>query len=309
MVLPAVLLLLDFWPLQRTATIRWPRLLLEKVPFALLAAAMALVTRNAILTTHGGNSDVIPWSYGLANTLLSCAFYLRDTFYFGGLSVFYPLRYISAEDVIFSALLLLSLSALAVVAAVKFPRYGRPALVGWLWFLITLAPQSGLIQSGYQSRADRFTYLPAIGLFMALVYLWPARLFSPGARAFYRNLILATLLFLCTAYTCLQLSLWRKPLALYLAGVDRTTNNWFLLTCVGNAYTDQGDFEKAEQAYQASLELMPPFFQTHYNYAVLLEMQHRDAEALEHFRRAHELAPFNPQIENAYNHALRTRQP
>jgi protein O-mannosyl-transferase len=307
MTFPALLLLLDFWPLRRTATVRWPRLLLEKIPFALLSAAMIIVTSTALKMTHGAIS--LPLDQRLANALLSCFLYLRDTFYFGGLSILYPLHLVSVSDAIPAALVLLLLTAAVVIIAVKLPSHGRPALVGWLWFLGTLAPALGFIQSGAQSRGDRFTYFPSIGLFIALIYPWPDRLVNAPARAFYRNIAVGAAIFLCVAYTCLQLSLWRSPAYLYLAGAERTANNWVLLTNAGDALQQQGDLEKAEKAYLASLQINPGFPQTHNNYAMLLVTQRRNAEALEQFRRSLELNPTDPQARANYQHALEVLKP
>jgi tetratricopeptide (TPR) repeat protein len=307
--LPALLLLLDIWPLNRLANCRWPRLLLEKIPFALLSAAMIVVTALALKYTHTDISHMIPLAQRLANALLSCALYLRDTFYFGGLSLFYPYRAVPAEDTLLAGGLLILLTAVAVWAAFKFPRQGRPALIGWLWFLGTLTPALGLIQSGQQSRADRFTYFPSIGLFIALVWPWPGRLFVKPTRARLRNLAIGFILCLLAGYTSLQLILWRNPLTLYLAGIDHTKNNWYLLGRAGDACRQLGAYDRAEGYYRQALALQPDDGPNHNNYASLLALLHRDAEALAEFRRAHEYAPYEAEIQANYERALRQLQP
>ncbi|HEY9422309.1 MAG TPA: hypothetical protein VIW92_12900 [Thermoanaerobaculia bacterium] len=161
--LPCVLLLLDFWPLGRRG---WGRLILEKVPLFVLSAASSLVTLR-YQETSLAPLEVLPWDLRFANAAVSYATYLGKAFLPRNLAVFYPFpAEIPAWKVAGASALLLLLTGLAIWRARRSPWL----LVGWLWFLGTLVPVIGLVQVGRQAMADRYTYLPFIGLFLAMVW-------------------------------------------------------------------------------------------------------------------------------------------
>src|SRR5438309_2791557 len=173
---PFVMLLLDYWPLRRfditsrreVATKVWP-LVREKIPLFALVAASAVVT--AIAQSHGGAVRTFtdcPFTLLLSNALVSYAKYVLRAFWPNDLAVFYPFpgAGIPALQIIGAALLLIGITAFCV-----FQRKVRPYLiVGWLWFLGTLVPVIGLVQVGGQTMADRYSYIPSIGLFIAIVF-------------------------------------------------------------------------------------------------------------------------------------------
>ncbi|MEA2735293.1 MAG: hypothetical protein QOE14_1744, partial [Humisphaera sp.] len=163
--LPFVLLLLDYWPLRRQE--RWPRLIVEKLPLVAMAIAMSVLTvlaqgkSGAIRTTEN-----LPLVVRLANVPVSCVRYLYLTAWPLDLAIFYPYRAWSAATVAASTALLLTISGLAL-----WQRRRRPYLiVGWLIFLGMLVPVIGIVQVGEQSIADRYTYLPLIGIFIMFVF-------------------------------------------------------------------------------------------------------------------------------------------
>lgn len=161
--LPCVLLLLDFWPLGRRGL---GRLIREKIPLFALSAASCLVTLHYQKTSMAP-LDVLPWDLRLANAAVSYATYLGKAFLPRNLAVLYPFPMeIPAWKTAGAVLLLAAVTALAVWRARKSPWL----LVGWLWFLGTLVPVIGLVQVGRQAMADRYTYLPFIGLFLAVVW-------------------------------------------------------------------------------------------------------------------------------------------
>src|SRR5206468_4000494 len=164
--LPLLLLLLDYWPLRRFNAARLQTLLAEKLPLlgmAALASWVALLVGRATLSSV---DDLSPASR-LANAVVAYASYLGKTFWPSRLAVFYPLPVVTpVADILGSALLLGGITTVAIVARHRFPY----VLIGWLWFVAALLPVSGLIQAGNQAMADRFTYLPSIGLFVALVW-------------------------------------------------------------------------------------------------------------------------------------------
>ena len=175
--LPMLLLLLDYWPLRRFPFSR--RLLIEKLPLFLLAVLSAAVTMWIQGEAVRLNSEFPLW-LRIDNALVSCATYLVQLFYPLGLAAYYPysLASLSPGVVAGAALLLACISAAAVACRRQCPYF----LVGWLWYLGMLAPVIGFVQVGGQARADRYTYLPHIGLYIALVWgaadlcrWWPSR--------------------------------------------------------------------------------------------------------------------------------------
>jgi tetratricopeptide (TPR) repeat protein len=172
--LPFVLLLLDFWPLRRVGLpirnqkSQIKRLLLEKIPFFILSAASCFVT--VVAQRHGeaiNSLESVPLLNRLANAAISCVAYLKQTIWPTGLSVFYKRSVELPPGIVLGCvLLLLVITALALRLARSRPYL----LVGWCWFLGMLVPVIGLVQVGNQARADRYTYLPLIGIFIAVVW-------------------------------------------------------------------------------------------------------------------------------------------
>ncbi|HZL80174.1 MAG TPA: glycosyltransferase family 39 protein, partial [Candidatus Limnocylindrales bacterium] len=173
--LPFVLLLLDFWPLQRfplsrlrsasarQAAFRF-QLLSEKTPFFLLAAASCLIT---FLVQHSGHAvatlDQVPPGFRLENAAVATVRYLQKIIWPAPLAVFYPLAPIPTATLVLAATALVFIFAATWLARNRNPCW----LVGWLWFLGTLVPVIGLVQVGGAAMADRYTYIPSIGIFMA----------------------------------------------------------------------------------------------------------------------------------------------
>jgi hypothetical protein len=177
--LPVVLLLVDYWPLRR---IQLPisvkqtlPMILEKIPFFLLTGASCGIT---ILTQKRGGAlqplENLALADRFANAIVSYARYLGKLFWPTNLAVLYPFtRHLPLAEVLSAALLLLAIFGLAA----HFAKTHPPFVVGWLWFFITLVPVIGLMQVGEQAMADRFTYIPSIGLFVLLAWEVP-RLFA-----------------------------------------------------------------------------------------------------------------------------------
>ena len=169
--LPLVLLLLDYWPLQRKESAG--RLVLEKIPLLAVCAAVCVVTLLAEREAMSAGG-AISLANRLGNALAACVIYVRQMIWPTGLAVFYPYPRagFSAWESALAGMLLAALSAVALFLRRKQPWI----LVGWLWYLVMLAPVLGVIQVGGQAHADRFTYLPQIGIYLALTWLvaqWP----------------------------------------------------------------------------------------------------------------------------------------
>ncbi len=322
--LPFVLLLLDYWPLGRLSlssqrfapapqdaavpqggnvstvqpiglgqgslqhrTVPPLRLVVEKLPFFALAAASSLITLAAHRSL-GGLSTQLPLGLRLENAVVSYVRYLAKTLWPSQLAVFYP--YPDAWpmwEVGLCGLLLLVVSGVAVSTARSHPWL----FVGWFWFLGVLVPVIGLVQAGGQAMADRFAYVPVIGLFMLLV--WGAQELT--ARWRYQGLtlsaigVLATLF--CIALTRQEIGFWKDSQTLFERALAVTKNNYVAHNNLGNVLDRSGQHEAAKQHYQETLRIRPDFAGTHYNLANVLMREGNYNAALTHYRTAVALKP------------------
>lgn len=287
---PFLLLVLDAWPLRRITRANAVNLLVEKAPFLLVAGIVSYVT----YAIQAGGDVLVGSSLGLRleNAVLSYALYLRDMVYFGGLSVWYPrLTSIAPVHVALAAGVLVVVTA--GIFLLRRRENGRAMVAGWLWFLGTLVPAIGLVQSGEQARADRFTYFPAIGL--AVVVAWMAPAGWMGAESSRRLVIgvAGALVAVCLVFTTSRLLLWRDPLALYQQGIARTQNNWVLEMTAGDALVERGDTDGAIDHYTRAVTIAPALHEIQNNLGSMLAKKGRLDLAAEHFQRAHQTVPGN----------------
>jgi protein O-mannosyl-transferase len=295
--LPFVLLLLDFWPLGRISNCGLQIadckiVLLEKIPFFALAAAASAVT--FLVQKTAGAFAQTPLPLRLENAALAYARYLSKLFWPTDLAIVYP--YPNQWPALFvagAALLLVTWSVLFVFRAKQNPYL----IVGWLWFLGTLVPTIGLVQVGAQSMADRYTYIPSIGLFILVVWgvndlfdLWPERKkFLPLAAS--------VALTGCLAVTSLQLNYWRNSIELFLHAIAVTKDNYVAYNTLGKAFEKSGQKDKALFLYSETVRIEPRYPQGQFNLAMsLLEYGKRD-EALAHLKIAANLTPHDPDIQ------------
>ncbi len=254
--LPPLLLLVDAWPLGRLRQRRdLLPLAIEKLPFLLIAAASCVIT---FIAQHDGGATIslehLPWWFRAANTLAAYPAYLGKLFWPVNLAVFYPFAdHLSTLGLTGCALGL----AGATLGAVRL--YGtRPwLLIGWLWFVGTLVPVIGLVQVGGQAMADRYTYLPSIGIFVALCWtladLWRRwrRLRPALAVAMFSAAVV------CLGLCQRQVEYWRDGVSLFrhTIAVTRPTSHPFLM--LGDACFRSRDFSGAEVAYRRAFQMAP----------------------------------------------------
>lgn len=301
--LPFVLLLLDFWPLRRwqpsahnsqPASLR--RLLWEKVPFFLLSAALSLLT--LLVQSRGGAVAPLaelPIGFRLANALRSYATYLRRLFWPHDLAVFYPYpNSFSMSQVLGATLLLLVLTVLAL----RFWRRKPYAVVGWLWYLGTLVPVIGLVHVGDQALADRYTYLPLIGVLIVLA--WGATDLVARWRPARRALLFPVALILagCLALTSRQIGYWRTSESLFARSVAVNPDNYMAHCNLGRAFEEQGRVSEAMAHLHAALRIMPSFPPAHNALGAILARQGKPDEALAHFATALRFAPDDADTHN-----------
>jgi tetratricopeptide (TPR) repeat protein len=307
--LPLVLLLLDYWPLNRLssglpgAAPPWPRvwlrLLLEKIPFLLLGVVACEVTVLAQSDAMRFGQD-IAFPARLSNALVSYAAYLWQMVYPVGLAAFYPYPAPASSfwSAGWSALVLVLICAGVMVGGRRHPYL----LVGWLWYLGMLVPVIGLIQVGEQARADRYTYLPQIGLYLMVAWgaadlcgrwRWGRILLGTAAAAALAGLLVAA---------CLQTVYWRDSVSLWTHTLACTSENDIACYNLGNALASQGNLVDATRQFERALRLNPSADDVHNNLGLALAGQGRFSEAIEHYRLALQLNPKNAQAH--YNLAV-----
>ncbi|GFO60675.1 O-GlcNAc transferase [Geomonas silvestris] len=302
--LPVVLLLLDWWPLNRfrrdqAETAPAPRtarhLFLEKVPFFLISLLSSAAT--IFVQQHGGavqSLEKVQFGLRLANVFIAYVRYLIGMFWPHDMAILYPFP----TEIILWQLAGSILVLIAISAAVFFFRRRFPYLAtGWLWFVVTLLPVIGLIQVGGQSHADRYTYLPYTGLSIIAVWgvseLCSSLSFKEKALAALSVLTLAV----CAVMTWQQLGFWRNNITLYRHTLAVTSNNYLILNNYGIALNQEyGDADGALAAYQEALRIWPNSALTRNNLGTMYLAKGRYAEALEQFREASRLDPGEPMV-------------
>jgi len=283
--LPVVLLLLDYWPLGRLDR----RAVAEKTPLLLLSGAAGMVTYLAQSGGHAMSSlAVIPLRARFGNALSAVAFYLRDFFWPRNLAVIYPHRGENFPG--WPALAGAALLLLFTWFALRH-RHRRPWLaVGWFWYLGFLVPVLGLIQVGVQSRADRYTYLPLIGIAVALCWGIP----EPGTRPRWRSLtaIAAAVALLALAVvsrrTC---GFWQDDETLFGHALDVTRDNGPALAHLGADRSSDGRLDEAAVLLRRSIAILPGYAFAHNALGNVLSLEGRDDEAIQSFRNALRLEP------------------
>jgi Flp pilus assembly protein TadD len=324
--LPCVLLLLDYWPLERiqlgqagsSRTALEPsavipktprrqafRLLLEKTPLFVLAAASCVVT--FVVQKSGGAVgalEVYPIKIRVANALVSYVKYMVKMIWPQNLAVFYPHpgQSLPMWQAAAAGLLLLLIS----IALIRAGRRQPYLAVGWLWYLGTLVPVIGLVQVGAQAMADRYTYVPLIGLFIMAAWGVPELL----AQYRYRRIVLASLatilLATFTMVTNLQVRHWRNSLTLFQQAVEVTADNYVAHDSLGNALAQQGMLDQAIVHYRESLRIKPNLVNTHNNLGVALLQKGEINRAMAQYYQALRLKPDSAETHNNLGVALFT---
>jgi protein O-mannosyl-transferase len=292
---PLLLLLLDVWPLGRAGEggpgLR--KLIVEKMPLVALAAASILATLLA--QSSGGavaSTAAYPLPERLANAAVSSVAYLRDAVWPANLACFYPHPASIGErtnpvTAIGAAALLLALSGLAVAT-----RRRRPwRLFGWAWYLISLGPVIGLVQVGSQARADRYTYVPMIGIFVAVVWEMAALVRGHGVARKATAAAGAAAVAALAAGAFRQVRTWRDGESLYGHALLVTRNNWLASNNLGNLWLDRREPERALAAFREAVRIKPNYDQARFNEGLALEALDRPEEAARSFRECVRLDP------------------
>lgn len=290
--LPFLLLLLDFWPLgrlnlweQASSRSVIARLLLEKIPF--FAASVAFSAAAAMAQAQSGamlSLNRFPLSVRWGNAVLTYVAYLWKTVYPQNLAVYYPHpgNALDWTAVGLAAGLLLAVSVAAVMGIRRYPFL----FVGWCWYLGTLFPLIGIVQIGSQQMADRYTYFPLIGIFLAIAWLVPE--FVPEGPL--RNRVLPAAAIACVALfaatTFSQISYWHDSVTLMRHSMDSTPDNSVAHEFLGGALLADGSYSESVTESEAAIRLSPQFAPLYVQLAAALEHLGRLDEAAEKYRAA-----------------------
>jgi cytochrome c-type biogenesis protein CcmH/NrfG len=299
--LPLVLLILDYWPLRRlggsASDIAHQSLMrvLEKIPLIAFSAASSFVT---LLAQKGavGWTEQLPVAVRINNAAVSYVMYVWQMLWPVRLAVFYPHpeHRLSLATIIFCLLLLISITAVAIAL-----RKQRPYLItGWLWYLGMLVPVIGLVQVGWQGRADRYTYLPQIGLYIAITW---AVADLTGLWRRQRAILSAAAILVIGAFTScawVQTSYWRDSETLFRHALAVTQNNDVAQNNLGIVFLRQGKVDEAISLLQAAVDIRPDNSPAHENLAKALLQKGQVADALIHYRKLLQLQPDNIEVHN-----------
>jgi tetratricopeptide (TPR) repeat protein len=299
--LPLVLLLLDYWPLQRAEPRKLAGLVMEKLPLLALSTVSCAVTllaqqENIQLTGSFSLPD------RLANALVACMVYLGQMVYPAGLAALYPypLNGLPSWEVALAGMLLAGLSTL-----VFWQRRRQPwLLVGWFWYLVMLLPVVGIIQVGDQAHADRYTYLPQIGIYVAVTWLvaeWSAK-WQAGRVAM--GGLMAGVIGVLMACAWKQAAYWKNDKTLWTHTLACTTNNYMAHFNLGNALRDEGKRNEAITQFQKALQIHPDYAQAHDNLGNLFREDGRMDEAITQFQQALQINPDNAKAHNNLGYTL-----
>ncbi len=280
--LPFLLLVLDFWPLQRYSQLGGKRLFLEKIPFFLLIVLSAVLTfmaqRQAGAVSSATALGVLP---RLVNAIVAYCEYVKLLFWPHNLAVLYRYR-------IDYSWLRVGVSLLCFCGSLGWAFYERKRypflIVGWCWFVGTLVPVIGLVQVGGQAWADRYTYFPAIGLWLALVWLGAEICSLKWRRYAVAVVILISLVYLFLSWK--QIGYWRNSVTLFQRAVAVDKDNPAAYDLLGQALSTAKNWSAADQAFARALKLNPNFGQALVNWGNCLQEQGRNRAAESVYRQA-----------------------
>jgi protein O-mannosyl-transferase len=294
--LPLLLLLLDFWPLKRfvrPSDIRW--IILEKIPFILLMIPAALLTlfvqkKSGALSSYATR----PFWLRLENALDSYIIYIEKMVWPSDLAIIYPLKaHISVLFASISGLLLIVVTYLAT----KYGRNRGYLVTGWIWYLISLLPVIGIVQVGPQAMADRYSYIPLIGLF--IVISWGASeviekyRIRGGVTAVFAVSVIATM----SCLTVKQISYWHNSIDLFAHAAESVPDNYIAYRILGIEYGKKGDFIAAAENLRRAINIEPYDAEAYYAMGITLTNQQKYNDATYFYMQAINL---NPRNANAY---------
>ncbi|MBA4396033.1 MAG: hypothetical protein C0394_01385 [Syntrophus sp. (in: bacteria)] len=311
--LPFVLLLFDVWPLRRLAfpfsrfnqtlpddvaagKITWPHALWEKIPLFFLAFLSSVITYLAQMSWNAvGTLEAFPLYTRIANALISYVHYIVKMFWPVNLAFFYPYILWWPPWILAGAALLLA----GLTILIMKQRGNSPYLaVGWLWYLGTLVPVIGIVQVGSQAMADRYTYIPLIGLFMMIAWGVPELFGNWRFRKTFLSVLSGGVLTLLALSSWQQVQYWQNSVTLFEHALSVTSKNYLAHHNLGVALFLEGRTDDAVRHYNAALKIKPDYADAHYNIGMVMAVQGRYEEAIHRYLEALRIKPDNA---DAYN--------
>ena len=322
--LPFVFLLLDYWPLGRlpfhfarqlsragepdagaggserggsAPGTSWVRILLEKAPFLAMSAAFSAVALLAQAPARSVKvTATLPLSIRAANAVLAYAAYLAKTFVPINLAIYYPHPgyAIAWPAVWLAAGVLAAITAVAVITLRRFPFL----FVGWAWFLGTLVPMIGIVQVGGQQMADRYTYFPLIGLYVAVVWLLCDLLRGGALSGAMMSLAAIVSLVALAATTFVQIGHWRDDVALFQHALASAPDNSFARNKLGCALLQQGQVPEAIGQFETAVRLDPQAIDPQYNLGLVYHNLGQLDRAADYYRAVLKITPRHAEAQN-----------
>ncbi|MEO5359252.1 MAG: tetratricopeptide repeat protein [Nitrospirota bacterium] len=305
--LPFVLLLMDYWPLgrvwhggqtnhQQCSSASLKRLIVEKIPFFVLSAASSVLTYH-VQKTWGAvvSSDILPLKSRIANALISYFKYVIMMFNPSKSAVIYPIdERFRVLQVVGAVVLFISITAAAIIFIKRLPYL----FTGWFWYAGTLVPVIGIVQVGTAAMADRYTYIPFIGLFMILSMVIPNTVVNTQAGRAITAALACAVIIASAYYTNKHIKYWRNSITLFERAISVTKENFVAHNHLGAALTDAGRYNEAYIQYTKALQFNYIYLAAHVNLGHLLIKLNRINEAIESYNRA---ISINPSYATAYH--------
>jgi protein O-mannosyl-transferase len=305
--LPLALVLLDYWPIRRfeTATgLKWLwKATIEKVPLLVMTIALSVVTYMAQVRTGTlPGTSMLPMGLRVSNALESYVKYIAMVFYPAKLAVLYPLELNGFEPMAVAGCFVLLL--LITIVVIAWRRKRGFLFTGWFWYLGTLVPVIGLVQVGVQSMADRYMYLPGIGIYIIIVWLInevAAKLRLPKAVPAVTGVVILVVLLLITR---IQVGYWKDSESLSRHALDVTSNNAMMHYSCGDALMVSGRLDEAIEQFRKTVSMRPAFVDVREKLASVLQAKGRNAEAVPEFEMVLKVRPDDIKTRNNYGVAL-----
>jgi tetratricopeptide (TPR) repeat protein len=296
---PLVLLLLDYWPIARIQP--FLTRVVEKIPLFLLAAGSSFATTTAQKLALGSTEN-LPLGWRATNAIVSYFIYLGQLVWPHDLIPFYPHPEwrVPALEVIVLSCLLIGITLLTILY-----RRSRPYwFVGWLWYLVMMLPVIGIVQVGLQGHADRYTYLPSIGIVIAMVWTVHYLTLAWRSRLIILTPVTITIVVILVVLSWRQTTHWHDTEALWTYTLKISPDNDVAHAGLAGIQLVRGDLENASNHYRRALELRDGNSAAHYGLALALARQRKFDEAIGHWEKSLEIQPDNTAARNYLGAAL-----
>jgi tetratricopeptide (TPR) repeat protein len=305
--LPFVLLLLDFWPMNRIRLVgenitdisksilnmNNAKLILEKVPLIILSFVM-IVYSSRVMSNIGSyiSIETVPMNLRIKNAIVSYILYIEKMFWPDNLTFFYRFpQEVPMWEVVGALTFILTITILGLKYIKKFPYI----IFGWLWFIGTLIPVSGIIQAGaWPEIAERFAYIPLIGLFIIFSWGVPDLLKKLRKKEIFICIAASIIILSLSVKTWSQIGYWKDDFTLCKHALQVSKNNVAAHNNLGLAYYNKGEEDKAFRQFQEAIQVEPLNFLAYLNIAKIYFKRNELKLALENFEKSLELNPMIP---------------